>query len=81
MPYCFGSAGGHVITTPAGTAVTCASGDGKPAVDIEYGLNVCQNCRNNIKVQENIVGAGKLGSANTVLAFIVTNKNTNLRGT
>ena len=80
MPFCLGVAGGSAITDTSGKLVSCAAGDGRQATNQEYGLNVCSFCMNNIKFQENKVGASNIGSCNTALAFIVTNKNTNLRG-
>ena len=81
MPFCFGVAGGSAITDGTGKLISCAAGDGRQAIDYQYGLAVCQQCHNNVKFQENIVGAGKIGNQATVLSFIQTNKNSNLRGT
>lgn len=81
MPYCFGVAGGAVVTDRNGAIQLCASGDGRAATHLLYNLNLCELCSRNVHFQDAVVGASKIGDTNTVLAFTKSNSAKNLRGT
>jgi hypothetical protein len=79
LPFAFGASGGAVVTDSKGAVQLCSAGDGRPAIEVQYGLCLCLQCARNLAYQEARTGPGKVGDSNTVKAFVVANKGNDLQ--